>query len=313
MGMARGVDPRDPVLDTGRVLDLVRRHLPSARTLTEIDESGGEARTYFIDDQYVFKTQRPHRVRPRTSLEKEAFHLQQLAALKLSTPRPLGYGREEDVEYILMTRMPGAAMRHLKVEGPARSAVLRELGSLLKQIHALPLEPLRASGLFPGDNDSAETQQRLEHDLARAVEAASALHSSWTLEISPADVAARVRTGAGIVEDAPVALHSNPGTEHVFLDPMTLRLTGIIDFGDAYISHPALDMRRWGSVEDRDALIGGYTADAPVSETFAAKWRLISVAHLMLDFAQRPGRRAESLAGLRLLLDQSTGSTRRGG
>src|SRR5919205_3528104 len=111
--MAHEPDPRDPVLDASVVLGLARRHLPSARAVTAVDETGGEARAYVIDQGFIFKTQRPHRVRPRTSLEKEAFHLGQLAthAPQVSVPRVLGYGREDGVEYILMTRMPGVAMR----------------------------------------------------------------------------------------------------------------------------------------------------------------------------------------------------------
>src|SRR5690348_6711334 len=97
-------DPRDPVLDLSLVLDLARRHLPAVRSVTAVDESGGEARTYFLDDTWVFKTQRPHRVRPRTSLEKETLHLEELARQvpAVNVPRVLGYGREADVEYILM-------------------------------------------------------------------------------------------------------------------------------------------------------------------------------------------------------------------
>src|SRR5579859_7725595 len=106
---------RDPVLDTERVLGLARRHLSSARAVTAVDETGGEARTYVIDVAFVFKTQRPHRVWPRTSLEKEVIHLNGLAsrAPKVNLPRVLGFGRETEVEYILMTRMPVVAMRRL--------------------------------------------------------------------------------------------------------------------------------------------------------------------------------------------------------
>src|SRR5919202_2733864 len=101
--MAHEPDPRDPVLDASVVLRLARRHLPSARAVTAVDESGGEARAYVIDADFIFKTQRPHRVRPRTSLEKEAFHLGQLAthAPELAVPRLLGYGRYESIEYVL--------------------------------------------------------------------------------------------------------------------------------------------------------------------------------------------------------------------
>jgi hygromycin-B 7''-O-kinase len=302
--MAHDPDPRDPVLDLARVLTLARKHLPSAQAVVGVDESGGEARTYAIDDAFIFKTQRPHRVRPRTSLAKETFHLQQLArcAPEVSVPRVLGYGHEEDVEYILMTRMPGVALRYVDVAGVARLELLRALGSALRQLHSLPLEPLLSSGFFPADGDSAAIRDRLADLLQRAVQEATAARDDWTLDQSPEEVAASVREGARVVREAPVALHSNPGTEHVFVDPHSLRLTGVIDFGDAYISHPALDMRRWSTARDRTALMEGYVAGGAVSSTFEGNWRLISVANLMLDFAQRPHRGAEALAGLRSLL-----------
>jgi hygromycin-B 7''-O-kinase len=303
--MSLDSDPRDPVLKFSLVLELARRHLPDASAVTGVDESGGEARTYAIDQDFILKTQRPHHVRPRTSLEKEAFHLAQLAsdAPHINVPRVLGYGRAHGVEYTLMTRMPGVAMRHVSLEGEARTVVLRELGAALRGMHGLELQPFRASGLFPGDDGYAATRTRLEGDLQRAVEAASAELAAWTLPVSPAVVAARVRDDLRLVEEGPVPLHSNPGPEHVFVDPVTLRLTGVIDFGDAYLSHPALDLRRWGQPADREAVIAGYSAAGmPLSESFHANWRAISVAALMQDFATRPSRRSESLDALLALV-----------
>jgi hygromycin-B 7''-O-kinase len=302
--MPHAPDPRDPVLDASVVLGLARRHLPSARAVTAVDETGGEARTYVIDEDVIFKTQRPHRVRPRTSLEKEAFHLDQLArrAPEVSVPRILGYGRADGVEYLVMTRMPGVAMRGLTLEGQARAALLRELGAALRVMHSLELQPFQRSGLFPGDEDTAATRARLEGDLQRAAEVASERRAAWTLAISPEEAAARVRAGLEVIDEKPVLLHSNPGPEHVFVEPDTLRLSGVIDFGDAYLSHPALDFRRWARPADRAALMESYAADRRPTDSFSANWRAISVANLMLDFASRPGRRAESLEGLRVLL-----------
>jgi hygromycin-B 7''-O-kinase len=121
--------------------------------------------------------------------------------------------------------------------------------------------------------------------------------------VSPAVVAARVRDDLRLVEEGPVPLHSNPGPEHVFVDPVTLRQTGVIDFADAYLSHPALDLRRWGQPADREAVIAGYSAAGmPLSESFHANWRAISVAALMQDFATRPSRRSESLDALLALV-----------
>jgi hypothetical protein len=80
-------------------------------------------------------------------------------------------------------------------------------------MHSVPLEPLLASGLFPGDTDSAGRRDRLESLLQHAVEAATAARDDWTLDLSPEEVAASVGEGARVVREPPAAIHSNPGTE----------------------------------------------------------------------------------------------------
>ena len=72
-------------------------------------------------------------------------------------------------------------------------------------------------------------------------------------------------------------LHSNPGEEHCFVDPSTGRFTGLIDFGDAYRSHPALDVRSWRSLDDSRDLLGGYMRGEPLSESFVGVWRVALV------------------------------------
>ena len=58
-------DAGDPVLDSPTVLAIVRRHVPAAAAVTAVDESGGEARTYSIDDDLILKVQRPQQLRAR--------------------------------------------------------------------------------------------------------------------------------------------------------------------------------------------------------------------------------------------------------
>ncbi len=72
-------DAPDPVLSERTILDLAARHTGRATALLEVDESGGEARAYLLTGHVVVKTQRPHRLRPRTSLEREALILDVLA------------------------------------------------------------------------------------------------------------------------------------------------------------------------------------------------------------------------------------------
>jgi aminoglycoside phosphotransferase (APT) family kinase protein len=280
----------DPVLDSELVLSLARRHVPGVCAVTGVDESGGEARTYAIDADIIFKTQRPQQLRPRTSLQKEVFFLKQIAALQpeLSVPRVLGYGREgKYIEYTVMTRVRGVALRNANLDGAARLAVMRELGFTLRRIHQLPQEPFAASGLFPGDASAADTLARFTELFDDNVTRIQREKRPWSLPVSPEQLAQRAL--AMLPPDAPrVALHSNPWHEHTFVDPATGNFSGLIDFGDAYISHPALDLRRWRTREERTALLEGYMRQQPVDEVFMKTWLVAQVAGDLTAIAQQP-------------------------
>jgi Ser/Thr protein kinase RdoA (MazF antagonist) len=303
-------DAPDPVLSDELVLALARRHVPEARAVTRVDESGGEARTYMIDDTLIVKTQRPQQLRPRTSLEKEVFFLRQLAdrAPELSVPRVLGYGREElpdgpEVEYTLMGRMPGIAMRHANLADGARREVLFTLGRTLRGIHALPLAPFAQSGLLPGDHSFVDTQIRLGTTFNELADRIRTERRPWHLALTPAQVGARAMRALPRTDER-VALHSNPYLEHVFVHPDTGQYAGLIDFGDAYISHPALDLRRWNRVADREALLQGYGSERPVSDAFLATWRAVMVLGDLMVIAHYPDRASEAEQDLQTSLDQ---------
>src|SRR4051794_11780705 len=154
-------DAPDPVLADAVVLGLVQRHVPDAHAVTSVDESGGEARSYLVDDGLILKTQRPHRLRPRTSLAKEATFLTHLAAFPaIPVPRVLGYGHAEGVEYLCMTRMPGDAVIRQAITGSAGGGVPHALGRVLRQIHAGPQAPRAGSGRFPGDQPADDLRVR---------------------------------------------------------------------------------------------------------------------------------------------------------
>jgi hygromycin-B 7''-O-kinase len=278
----------DPVLSDDRVLQLARRHAGSVQKVTAVDESGGEARAYLCDDDLVFKTQRPPRLRPRTSLEKEAFILRHLAAeTAVPVPRVLGYGREDDVEYLLMTRIPGVPLETTSLSGPARAAVLEELGATLRHVHQVGQNWLQKSGLIPGDSSPAGLRDRLSALFDHLI-AVLTTEQHWAagldLRAAAGQLLARLPAGT-----APVTLHSNPGPEHCFVDPATGRFTGLIDFGDAYRSHPALDVRSWASLDDSQHMLTGYQALGQLPAGFEDAWRA-GIAVTQLRLAAR-GRR----------------------
>jgi len=291
----------DPVLEERTVLDIVRGHGVHCSAVTRVDETGGEARAYVLDDNVVLKVQRPHRLRSRTSLAKEAFFLHQLAAYPdIVVPHVLGYGRFDTIEYLVMTRMQGVPALTVELAGEHRIAVLHQLGRTLRRLHALPQAPFSGSALFPGIRTREEFVARAQATLAQAVQVIEATPDLWQLAVAPADLASRVLATLPATVDL-VALHSNPGPVHTFVRPDTLEFVGLIDFGDAYISHPALDWR-WPTHADRVALLHGYGADTPVTDQFMAAWHAGLVLSDMVALATRPETRPQALELLRDLL-----------
>jgi len=177
----------DPVLEERTVLDIVRRHVVRCSAVTRIDETGGEARVYVLDDNLVLKVQRPHQLRPRTSLAKEAFFLQQLAAYPdIVVPHVLGYGRHDNIEYLVMTQMPGVPALTVEFTGGQRRDVLHQLGKTLRRLHSMPQAPFYDSALFPGNRTQDAFVARVRADLTHAVQVIGATPNLWQLGVSPA-------------------------------------------------------------------------------------------------------------------------------
>lgn len=296
-------DAPDPVLDQELVLSLVRRHVPTAQAVTGIDESGGEARTYAIDHEIILKVQRPHQLRPRTSLAKEVFFLRQLETCPgVSVPRVLGYGQESTLlEYTVMTRMRGVAVRHLPLTEDERAEILMQLGQTLRRIHRIPQDPFLKSGLFPGDHTFAAVQQRFHDYFADLEEHLQTEGLPWPMPQPLGAICEQVLAALPENEER-VALHSNPYAEHTFADPETHSYTGLIDFGDAYVSHPAFDLRRWNRPAEREALLRGYTTEAPVSEAFLATWQAVMILGNLIVMAHYPDRAAQAADDVQRLL-----------
>lgn len=293
-------DAADPVLPDDLVLGLARAHLsPPDRVgaVLAVDESGGEARAYLLDGGVVVKTQRAHRLRPRTSLAKEAALLAALEpTLPGRVPTLFGYDRVDtgagQVELLVMSRVAGNAVvtQPTGLAGPARAQVLRELAAVLRTFHALDPTGLVTAGLLPVDGDAAGLRRRVELGLSDLVEHFDSHADSWPLTVPPSQVAAAALDALPRrLEQPPVALHSNPGPTHVFVDDGRV-FTGLIDFGDSYASHPALDLRTWPDPADRLVLRECYLDGRLAGTEWDAVW---TVAMLQADLAVLADRRTE--------------------
>ena len=254
----------DPILDDAMVLDIVRQYIPNAKMVNHIDESGGEARTYAVDDNIILKVQRPQQLRTSTSLEKEVFFLKQLEKQSdINVPRVLGYGKKDNVEYTCMTRMPGIAVEKAKLSEKEKNTLLFELGKTLRKIHDIDQKHILESGLFPQD-EPADLVARLQRRYQTALRTKENINPEKLNFVLDA-----IEKELQNIQDVDkfVALHVNPYICHIFVDESTHKHTGVIDFGDAYIGHPIFDMWYW-KVESRNILLRGYTLEKPVSDAF---------------------------------------------
>lgn len=277
-------DAPDPVLAPELVLHLAGRHVPGLTSVTAVDESGGEARVYVVDDSIIVKTQRPHRVRPRTSLAKERVFLDHLQNYNLPVPTVFGYGHEGPVEYLVMTRVPGVAVVHASISPQARQQMLFRLGETLARIHTVPQGPLLESGLFPSENSHDAFRERVAEVL---MEGARLIYESgirWPVVGMTPEQLTRRALDVLPVTHLRTAVHSNPGLTHAFVDPVTGAYQGLIDFADAFITHPAWDLRRW-TPREREALLAGYEADCPQDVDFLQTFRIIGLAVDMVQLS----------------------------
>jgi len=299
-------DAPDLVLSPDTVLDIASRHTQRATAVLEVDESGGEARAYLLSGDVVVKTQRPHRLRPRTSLAKEALILRHLTGpLGSQVPELFGHGRADlaqgQVEYLVMSRMPGDALIRRPAEIPGRSELVREVGALLARLHAVPTETLLTDPkVVPVDHEGGDLRRRLEAGFADLVDLIARQPEMWTNSSSPEEVAA---SAVAMVPDVftPVLLHSNPGPTHVFCTEDG-SLAGLIDFGDSYLSHPAMDLRTWPDPLDRLALREGYFDGATSSAEFDQAWTAAMIYTDLAVLASRPELAAAAEADLALRL-----------
>jgi hygromycin-B 7''-O-kinase len=286
------INAPDPVLTSAFILSVVRLWEPSAERLTGIDETGGEARVYFVDDELVVKVQRPQRLRSWTSLEKEVIFLRHLAnaAPDLAVPRVVGYGRIDSVEYTVMTRLSGDAAVRTPIPAGARRPMLEAVGQSIRRIHSVPQEPLLASKFFPEEYTPEDLRETVPTELAAYAHRLAQSGAGWpfpfTVDRLIEEALARIpREGLG------VALHSNPGPTHTFVDPSTGAFVGLIDFGDAYIGHPAHDLVRWPDPRDRDAVLAGYVASGDPGLHFWTFWPVAVVMADLLHMIRTPALR----------------------
>ena len=254
----------DPVYSDEFILNKIRQLGFIVSKVTKIDESGGEARVYVIDDQYILKVQRPQQLRRTTSLKKEVFFLNTInnqIQPNLLVPQVLAYIKENLFEAILLTKIKGSCYKNVSLSKEVEKQVLIDIGKNLAHIHQLDVNLFKKSKLIEDIDDNLnDLKIRFKTNLRKALKKTNVDRKTYH-QVNKLII----QMSLSINDEKYVALHSNPGPTHNFVG--NDQFTGLIDFADAYISHPVFDLRKWPT-SVRNIVYSGYQEVIKVSNEF---------------------------------------------
>jgi aminoglycoside phosphotransferase (APT) family kinase protein len=189
------------------------------------------------------------------SLALEAWALGQAARVGIPVPKVMGVDCSEKrfpFRWLLLSAVPGVHLTEAALESRVEADVLRHCGALMVRLHAVLTD-----GFGP-----------LDDELFLKAGAVSGTHKSWReiqMEAAQSDARALVREGLlsrgqaarclslveGRVPDLRQGhlIHGDFDRGHVFVDPSTGTLTGIIDFGARESADPEWELS-WPSIFD---------------------------------------------------------------
>lgn len=235
-------------------IDLLRQHFPALEFReVRIVEDGWDSLVVEIDEQWVFRF--PRRPEVEGWVEREIRLLPILAeTLPVAVPR-----------FELVARNGVVCVGYRRITGsPASSGISelagRDVGSFLTALHRSPLEPARAIGV-PFFDPAAwrEHFASLGDDFRRRVY--PLLRSGECQQAET--VFARIHE----LDFEPALIHGDLGPAHILCQDG--RLNGVIDWSDARIGDPALDLA-WClngvAAEVAEAVAQTYVVDAGLRE-----------------------------------------------
>lgn len=177
---------------------------------------------------------------------------------------------------LLTTRVPGVPAAEAAPDLPALADTL---AALLTALHSVPAT-VAAEVVAPDPDDAATWLREVGQEYAEARDA------------FPADLRADVEAFLAAAPPAPaerlVFCHHDVRDDHVMVDPDTGLVTGLIDWGDALLGDPALDLATvltdFGP-EVYARVLGGYAV--PLEEGFESRVRHVARRRMVEDLAYR--------------------------
>jgi aminoglycoside phosphotransferase (APT) family kinase protein len=271
---------------------LLNRQFPqlSALPIQEIG-NGWDNTVYRVGDEYVFRF--PRRDIAITLLNTEAKILPKLEHyITVPYAKPLFFGKESDdypAPFLGYTYLPGKFPIGISDETRMKSA--SKLARFLKNLHAFPVDIAEQAGVL--------SDQRNLTDIASRKEKMLNLLSNLTLYITQAELNEIADYLRGIHLDQAkhryVLIHGDLHFKNILVDDVG-ELSGIIDWGDVNLGHPACDLSIVYSFLPPAARAAFYDIYGEVDEETKILARMIAVYIPMLIFMQAIDDKDEAIA-----------------
>ncbi|AQZ70594.1 aminoglycoside phosphotransferase [[Actinomadura] parvosata subsp. kistnae] len=244
MAINAGYEPSDAALSA-----IARRHGVAAGRVRPLPP-GVANHVFLLGDDLVLRVPRAAEFLP--DLVKEAAVIPVALRAGVRTPEVVAFDdscSEVDVPYMVLTRAPGADLARLGLSEGDAAGLCREVGRELGKLHGSASVP---AGV-PTEDDTGDPWELTGRLLAEGwIDAGTARRlTGWFDRLSPHLPAS----------PSPVLVHGDVAPQNLLVSPGTTRLSGIVDWGDAARSDPAVDFAKM-PLTCVPALLDGYRQEA---------------------------------------------------
>jgi aminoglycoside 2''-phosphotransferase len=217
-------------------VDLERIHevMPHLEVSTiRVGEDGLVNHVLIVNEELVFRF--PRSEAGRSVLEREARHLDLIRRhLSLRVPE-LVHQAPTCLVYRFIPGVPLSRSELMALDPRGRAEILAQLGTFLRELHAIPPP---ADGAGGNGGAARQESERLFGELERELlPHMMAWARTWAREHFRPVLDGRLDLGY-----RPALVHGDIAPYHLCYDPGTRRLVGVIDFGDAGPGDPAVDL-----------------------------------------------------------------------
>lgn len=219
-------------------LDRIRRSFPGLKWKRyRRVQDGADHVVFVLDGEYVFRFTRGNELDDIVNVVRERVVLDVIAPrLSLPIPRYTFVPAEPDYAgYRIIAGTRLSPWRFRRLSRQRRREAARDLGQFLGELHEIPVDEMKRLGIseetsIVPEDELRRLKQSLDDPSSRVDDTSRATCQRWLEEV-----------GAASFDCDPTFVHDDFWHKHIYHDPDSGSISGIIDWGDVCIKDPAKD------------------------------------------------------------------------